>query len=365
MIIIILFVAMLLFGFQEVRCQQWKSHRTIFILLSIIWCLLPAIRNENVGTDTMNYIYFFQHPQLGYNGKDEVELGFECWNLIVRSISNNKYFYLFSTALLATIPMVWVIYKISSKPLLTLCLISTIVLLEPFVFSEYGAMRQSLSIGFFMVFYYLFVLKNKLYLSIVFGILSFLFHNSSLLPLMVVMVLSFVHLQISKRSAYTILVISFFLGNVSVFYLKDFFMTVSTIIQIGQIGYLEHIDTTELADGYGYYRNVLPLCLYAIFSLYYYNDEFITDPLLKITVATVVLTNIFITIPIGQRITYALVPLLCLTVSNSINRYNFKYIIPVILFEFYRLYNYYQAQALGIQGNSNGNIIFPYNTFLF
>lgn len=363
MIIIFLILIIFIFALYENSNPDLRKRNLMYAFLGIIWCLLPAIRDELVGTDTSNYIEFFRYPQLGYNGREEVEIGFEIWNHIVRLLSSNKYVYLFLSALLSTIPLLLMIYKMSTRPIMALYIVSTIVLLEPFLFVEYGTMRQSLSIGFFLVFFFYLVYKNNFRLSILYGLLSYSFHNSTLLPIILVLLIHFSKYQPSKKFAYLLIALSFVFGNVSVFYLQDFFLTVSTIVQIGQVGYLEHIELDELVDGYGYFRNVLPICLYAIFCIYNSCEKDEHKKLLQTSIITVVFTNILITIPIGQRITYALIPILCINVANKINSKNIKYILPVLLFEFYRLFSYYQAQDSGVQGEMDGNIIFPYNTF--
>ncbi|MBM6673386.1 EpsG family protein [Marseilla massiliensis] len=365
MIIILLIAIIGFMGIYYLKNPNRIKEKRTYLLLGLLWCILPAIRTENVGTDTYNYIDFFLHPVSGYNGRDNVEIAFEYWNILVRWISLNKYWYIFVSAILATSIKFWFIQKISLKPLLTLFLMSSIVFLEPFLFIEYGGMRQSISISFYLLFFYALISQYKWYYIFLWGFLSFNFHNSSLFPILVTILLYLIKHQFSKNTYFLLIIISFAIGNIAVAYLQNFFLYLSYFIGIGQMVYFENIGQTELITGYEYFRNVLPLSLYGIFIINTNRNEELNKIINKIALFSIVVTNILITIPIGQRITFAFIPILCVALSHCINKKNFIYILPVILFEFYRLYSFYEIQKSGMQKLGNGNVIFPYETFLW
>lgn len=365
MVIIILVILIGLFGYYYLMYPDKKKENVIYIFLCAFWCLFPAIRNENVGTDTYNYIDFFLHPLSGYNGRDHVEIAFEYWNRIIYFISSNKYWYLFSSAILATTIKLYILNRLSRKSLLALFYMSTMAFLEPFLVTDYGLMRQSISISFYLLFFYALFSKQKWYYSILWGLLSFNFHNSSLFPIFATILLYFIKKQFSRKTYLLLIVVSFALGNTAVVYLQDLFLYLSYYIGIGQMIYFENIGQIELVTGYEYFRNMLPICLYGVFIIYSNKSEELNSFTNKVALFGIVATNVLITIPIGQRITFAFIPILCVALSNCMKKKNFVYILPAVLFEFYRLYSFYEIQNSGVQKLGNGNVIFPYETFLW
>lgn len=367
---LIIFFVLLLGIFSIYQVLYGTKNNKVFYFMGCIWLLFPALRTEFVGTDTQNYLDFFLKPSLGYNGKtlSEVETGYVYWNYLVANIWKNIYFYLFCSAILSCSLKLYVFHKISNFPLFALFLYSILVTLEPLLFSEYGTIRQAISIGFYMMFLWQLQKENKnriiICLCVAFALLSYLFHGSSILPLVVTLVLYFVpkKYELSKRNLIIILLISLFGGNVILLYGGEL-TSILSFLAIQQLNYLESMSDAVLFDGYGYYRNVLPLFCMALFILKYQQST--DDIITKSAIWGVILTNLLIQIPIGQRITYCFMPILCIAVSKVVNKKNILYILPIILFEFWRLYGYYISQTIGQQKFGDGNIIFPYTSILF
>lgn len=353
-------------------CQVFygTKNNKVFYIMGCIWLLFPALRTEFVGTDTRNYVDFFLRPALGYNGKtlNEVEVGFVYWNYIVHFFSKNIYFYLFCSTMLSCSLKLHVFRKISIYPLFALFLYSILVTLEPLLFSEYGPIRQAISIGFYMMFVWELQKDNKnrkvMCLCAIFALLSYLFHGSSILPIVVTLILYFIprKFELSKRNLIIILILSLFGGNVILLYGGEL-ASILSFLAIQQLGYLESMSEAVLFDGYGYYRNVLPMFCMALFVLKFQKST--DDIITKSAIWGVILTNLLIQIPIGQRITYCFMPILCVAVSRVVNKKNILYVLPIILFEVWRLYGYYISQSTGQQKLGDGNVIFPYTSFLF
>lgn len=366
MIIILLVLLMgIISAYYIYYPNRSQSLRFLYWLCIVLWCLLPAIRNEYVGTDTRNYIDFFLHPQLGYNGRDksEIEIGFVAWNYIIAGIFNNQYFYLFMSGILSTSLKIYYLNKLTDKSIQALFLLSTLVLLEPFLFVEYGIMRQCISISFFLgMFYCMYAKKHFLY-SVLLGMLAISFHASTLLPIIIVICIYYCKINPSKKSLYIMLILSMMIGNVFLTFVQSN-ISLFSFLGIAQIGYIERLDSTSLINGYGYYRNIIPLSLYGFFMIYYHDKNKCNDFIFQTAFWGIVLNNIFITIPIGQRILFCMIPIVVISIVRNVNRNNVKYIIPVVLFEFYRLYSYYISQNSGAQELGDGNVVFPYKTFI-
>lgn len=365
MLIILLIIVIGIVSFLQVF--RSKTSNASYYILAILWMLFPALRTEYVGTDTINYLGFFLQPKSGYNGKEifEIEPGFVMWNYLVAFVSTNIYFYLFSSSVLSCSVKILVFKKLSPYPLFSLFLFSVLVTLEPLLFSEYGPIRQAISVGFYMLFVWgLMIHTKKMAIwSILFAVLSILFHGSSVFPVFITIILRLfkVNFIISKKKLVVILLASLFGGNLILIYGKTV-VSLLSFLAIQQLGYLDSMYDAVWFDGYGYYRNTLPLVLMSLFIIKFQKNT--DDLIFKLSIWGVIFTNLFIQIPIGQRITYCFMPILCIAISRLVNKKNLIYLVPIILFEFWRLYGYYVSQSSGIQSFGDGNVIFPYTSIL-
>lgn len=357
-IYVFLFTLLFISGIYTVINPKCKSKR-LYVLNSILWTLIPALRSVSVGTDTRTYVDYFQNPQLGYGLYNQyMEPGFQLWNYIIRIISENECFYIFISALIVCLLKLTIIYKLSTKPNLSLAIMSCTVLLSPYYLLELSAMRQTLAIAFFMLFYFKFNKSGKItILNLTIGIIALLFHYSCVFAFVI---LGLCHLiRWKNKTAYLLCIaLSIFLGDIALQYFQVLLSVFSFLDIELMTKYLDSI--TNLNIGYEYYRNIIPICYLGIFIIYFSPKDASYLPLFKLAFLGILSINIFLMFPIGQRLVYYLVPFIAIYVANIITRKNFKFILPILIFWLYRSFSALADQTM----SQGGNIVVPYKTFL-
>lgn len=165
-----------------------ENDKISFLLLSILITGMIAFREKNIGMDTMNYIYYFNNPYRGYtDGRsiDEMEPAYTALNFILRNISSNKYFLIFTTALLSLIPIIIGIYKYSKNRTLSLFLLFTAGTNSCFIVFYFSMIRQTLAISCLYIAVYI-LLRNQGHFKkkcIIWLTLAVLFHFSSIIAI--------------------------------------------------------------------------------------------------------------------------------------------------------------------------------------
>lgn len=165
-----------------------KYDKIFFLFLSILIIGIIAFREKNIGMDTMNYIYYFNNPYRGYtDGRsiDEMEPAYTSLNLILRNISSNKYFFIFTTSLLSIIPIITGIFRYSKNRTLSLFLLLTAGTNSCFIVFYFSMIRQTLAISCLYIAIYI-LLKNQGYFKkrcIIWLTLAVLFHFSSIVAI--------------------------------------------------------------------------------------------------------------------------------------------------------------------------------------
>lgn len=165
-----------------------KLDKKVFIFLSIIVIAIVAFREETIGMDTMNYLYFFNDPYAGYSdGRsiEEMEPAYTILNIILYAIFPDNNVFIFATSLLTMIPMIVGIYRYSCKRVFSLFLFVTAGTLLSFYVYYFSMIRQCLAIScLYMAVFSL--LKNELRYkvhTILLIILGICFHYSSVVAL--------------------------------------------------------------------------------------------------------------------------------------------------------------------------------------
>ena len=153
-----------------------KNQRSMFCFFALM-TILVALRHESVGTDTKNYIYFFEKfSKLSWEqlGKESVEWGFTYFNKFVSLFSKEPQVFLAVTAIV-TIAMIYPTYKrLCLDPSLTIVLYVT---MSTFVMM-FSGIRQMLAIGIGMLAYEC-TRRKKLIPFILCVIFAVMFHTSA------------------------------------------------------------------------------------------------------------------------------------------------------------------------------------------
>lgn len=177
---------------------QKKNNVLMFFFFAVL-TVLVMFRHENVGTDTRNYIYFFNnYANMSWDevGKDSIEYGFSYFNKIVSLVSKDPHFFLAITAV-AVSAMMYPTYKRlcidSSLTIVLFCTMSTFVMM-------FSGIRQMLAIGIGFIAYE-FTRNKKLLLFIISVLIALLFHTSAF---MLAFMYPLYHAKITKKWLYVV-----------------------------------------------------------------------------------------------------------------------------------------------------------------
>lgn len=195
-----------------------KLSKYAFCVASIMVLLIVGLRHETLGTDTINYLYFFLHPfsKSGYYYAEEVEPVYLLVNLIVGLVSDNKYVFLFIVSFMSLVPVLYLIWKNSNNKNFSLFLFLSFSVGMSLFFLSFSMMRQFLAIGFFAIMVNLYVANDyKLNWKVILaGLLMVFSHYSSI---MVIIVFLIHRIQFSKTILASLIlfsaIVGYYIGN--------------------------------------------------------------------------------------------------------------------------------------------------------
>ena len=198
-----------------------KKNRRALPVFFVLLTILVACRHESVGTDTRNYVYFFERfsaMSWGEVGQDSLEYGYAHFNKVVSLISEEPQFFFVITAVV-TGAMIYPTYKrLSFDPTLSIilfCIMSTFCML-------FSGIRQMLAIGLGFIAYD-FTRKRKLIPFLLIVCIASLFHTSAF---MLIFMYPLYHAKITKKWLYIVVpvVAVVFLFNRQIFSVLSVFI---------------------------------------------------------------------------------------------------------------------------------------------
>ena len=155
-----------------------------YIAASAIIILSVALRAENIGADTYNYLTHFKNPSNPagyYYGK--VESGYLGFVYVIKFLNDNKYFFLFLTALLPYTAILYFGKKYAPNTMLFLFLLLSFSIGASLYILSFSMIRQVLAIGIWAIVLHLYISNdyrfNKYVIITIIVMVSF--HTSSLL----------------------------------------------------------------------------------------------------------------------------------------------------------------------------------------
>ena len=176
-----------------------KRNKAAMKFFFVLLTLLIALRHESVGTDTENYIRFFNaFGRMGWSdiGRAELELGFRYLNKLISVFSKDPQFYL-TVAAIAVSAMIYPAYKRlcvdSALTIVLYCTMSTFVMM-------FSGIRQMIAISIGFVAYH-FTRQKRLILFILSVLLAMSFHTSAF---MLAFMYLLYHARITKKWLYAV-----------------------------------------------------------------------------------------------------------------------------------------------------------------
>lgn len=177
-----LLLTVLVISFCSFFFKEKRFARLIFSLIpALLLLLLFSLRSISVGRDTIEYAKSYAKlTNISAVGKKDV--GFYFFAFVFRQITPNFSIFLFICGLIICGSLFLITFKYCENPGL-----GYLIFLATSFSMMLSALRQILATAFLIYGIYFYLSKNKFrYLSIVFLILAFTFHSSSLVFLLVI-----------------------------------------------------------------------------------------------------------------------------------------------------------------------------------
>lgn len=207
------YIVILVIFLLGLRVSQDKQKK-FYILCCLCMFLLVALRAWFVGVDTQTYIKFFQLNEVESHATEPL------WNLYLGwmvSITNNYQVYLAVSAFLTLIPLFFLIWKKSEMALLSLFVFFLLPNDQGYIFVMSG-IRQALAITMVLWMFYAFENRKWIWV-VVLSVAAFLMHNSSVMALLGLLVVSVIKpnqitMTILLLVALVLMLFSYSMGNV-------------------------------------------------------------------------------------------------------------------------------------------------------
>ena len=181
-----------------------QKNYTVAIIYLVTLLIIAGFRDQSVGTDTINYLEHYSHVLNGLSLRTE-----PLWTYLIKVIvyfGGDFQTLLLVSSFLTLLPIFYVIYKKSPYPLLSIFLYVSLY----YYFYSFNIIRQCIAMSFGLLSISQLIDRKKIS-SLLFLILAFLFHYSSiiLLPAFV-----FIHFFKSNKNIfyYLTLALSFISG---------------------------------------------------------------------------------------------------------------------------------------------------------
>lgn len=364
-IYIILFICLSLF-----TCiSNEQNQKRLFWFSSFLLFLIFAFRNENVGTDTISYIWCWHSPNFFYNDQP-VDVGFELILRLLRVIDTSDEFFFVSIALIFLCGLCYFVAKNSLYPVDSLMFFCISGVVFVFFLLYIAAMRQSVAMSFFLIGLSIYFAEDSLKmktLALACIVFAITIHGSSAIVLPVIFLLPYI--KLSKKNVIITLVATYIVGCSGLFYLSSLLSFVN----------LEGSDfskyqgyTQEIA--FGMTENVgilnmflLPFNLILIYLSFYITKDQINHWSFKWLFIGVVLSNLMIDNIMWGRLLVYFTIVSIVVFPNLLRTIPFKYknIVYIVIMAFFLRKVIVVLFNASILGRLNGiHTEVPYETWL-
>ncbi len=263
-----------------------SKDRVVFLFFSFFILLLGAVRDYSVGTDTINYYYYYKDSLVGYDDSSRVEL---LYQLLVSFAKGQNFSYRFIICVEITLFVIcssFVVYNTCKKTVLGLLLL----FLLGFYFNAFNISRQMIACGFAFLGYY-FLNEKKWGLYIAATLIACLFHSSAIVVLFVI-ILALSKIKTRPLIVTIIIIISFVLP-----YLIDLSGLVSVLLgyfpSFNQYKY--YVEYLDFSGPRGFQTFTLLTNMVFIYLLLRVKIEW--DLFAKVALFGLVFSNLFIFAP--------------------------------------------------------------------
>lgn len=202
------------FKIRNYKIGYEKKNKRMLLFFFVFLTILVMLRHESIGTDTRNYIYYFNkisNMDWITIGKQYREVGFSYFIKVVSLFSKEKQFF-FAVVAIGVFCMLYPTYKRlcvdSSLTIVLFCIMPTFVMM-------FSGIRQMIAIGIGFIAYEL-VRQKRVFPFIVVVCLAMTFHTSAF---MLIFMYPIYHAKITKKWLWFVipLLITTFILNKQIF----------------------------------------------------------------------------------------------------------------------------------------------------
>lgn len=178
---------------------------------------ITAQRNYSVGTDTINYVSFFDYLGSPYNKVNffdligmfhaRFEYGYVLLNKVVFYLTNDPRWLIITCAAMSYYMLFIFIKRVSLDPYLSLVMFVSL----GYMASTMNTIRQGIAAAFIMIAYVMLLKKNNIIFCVLFVFFAFLFHKTAILFLVVIFIRKW---KYSFKNSATILIFSMIFASI-------------------------------------------------------------------------------------------------------------------------------------------------------
>lgn len=210
---ILTFCISLLFTHFAYKCTNNKFLRYLCSAIAVtLPALLAGYRDEVIGTDTANYLFYFEQA-FGYNSFGDyyndfifIEPGFLMINYLVSLVGGSNIVYLFIVHLLivATIYISAFLWRRYMDPTWVMFIFYFIMFNE-----SLNAVRQYIAIAMVLLAFSLYAVKQKRLVALIVAPLALTFHYSAIICIILIFAIYWVHHNTLRDNALKLSIIVF------------------------------------------------------------------------------------------------------------------------------------------------------------
>ena len=312
--IYIIFEAILLFlTFNQIT----RTRKKYFIICCILLFIINGLHFGGwyIANDYGSYRDFFlgkssQYGGMNIKGDYDLELPYLYYCKFLRFFGRSDFTYIAGTCLMFGIPFMWLTWKKSINPPMTLFLLLTFFVGQTYLF-YLCAHRQMVATAFIIWSFIIYEsqLKFKNILALACLAIGLIGHSTSYFIIPVLLLVYFLKIEFSKKFYIVVCLISMVLGAVAyklfAGYITAIFISIADIEETARTTYY-------LAnDVYGYgempYKRILLMTFTICGMLYYETKEEANSFYMKLLVISAVVYNLLNTVPLVNRMLTAFV----------------------------------------------------------
>lgn len=330
-------------------------QKALSFLAVLLLILLAVFRDPKVGTDTPVYLDFFDNAlYLKYHLEDFKEFGFYYFFYLLRSITDERIWFLFFVSVFTYVPLMFFLKKTSINVAASLFL----YIILGFYTQSFNLLRQSIAMSFVLL--ALYYLSCKSYRkSILFYLIASQFHITAILLIIIypVSLIKKININFARISLLITFVIGLYL-TLNPHFINNIILQNSGLVEGTSFGKFQNLSDYDVSymSIMGYLSTTISLAIFSFYSIKINPDNFYV----KYFFLGVLINNLFCAHEIFVRIPYYLTLLAIIIIPSLIKKSNYVEIwgvlIAVIVFLF--LYSGFNLSAESIKYNVPNS--FPY-----